>query len=250
MACSEGQDFQDPSGIPWDGRQSLLILERGFASGVSRLSTTSPLVAFLMHRLGRKRMWFALAKNPALRAIWLSVLLVGIPVVYVATVNSLEDHPTLRFEAGWTDPVFFEGWIFVANAPVDGYLNNSQGYLAINTDRVLNPGVIVAAQRRTLPPLDISQYPFLVVSIKTPSSLIAARIVVWLDPGQGITLLAKTYADREWHTEVIDLRFFGLSGTIQPFMLELTGWVIERPTTEVTIVMFRELMLAKIPEGL
>ena len=50
----------------------------------------------------------------------------------------------------------------------------------------------------------------------TSSLNIAARIVIWPTPSaiDSREVLLKTYNDNQWHTEIIDLSFFGISGNI------------------------------------
>ena len=59
------------------------------------------------------------------------------------------------------------------------------------------------------------------VSIRTSSINIAARIVIW--PDQNVhnsrEVLLKTYNDNDWHTEIIDLSYFILPTDV--FMIEL-----------------------------
>ena len=50
---------------------------------------------------------------------------------------------------------------------------------------------------------------------------VAARIVVWTDPNHSYMVLLKTYNDGNWHTEIIDLLYFGIPGGSYLSMIEL-----------------------------
>src|SRR6267143_1228669 len=77
-----------------------------------------------------------------------------------------------------------------------------------------------------------------------PVAYVAARIVIWTVSGGPTLVLVKTYADTGWHTEVLDLRFFGLSIARPLRMIEL-GWQgVETPAPTGSHVEFRGLSLS------
>src|SRR5207245_10509567 len=98
-----------------------------------------------------------------------------------------------------------------ATCPTSSLPSVSNRTLSVLSTGTLPPQHFVAPSSPNLPQVDISRYHFLIVSIRTPAYYVGARIVMWTGSGGPILALVKTYADTEFHTEVIDLRFFGLS---------------------------------------
>jgi hypothetical protein len=172
------------------------------------------------------------------------LVLLIFPVAYVVAIDAALPHQSLAFEAGWTDPSF-SGWRVNTTQGTSAALSVSNGTLSVISTATVAPYQFVAADSSNLTPVDISRFHFLIVSIRAPAYFVAARVVVWTGSDGAIVLLVKTYADTGWHTEVIDLRFFGLSITRPLRMFEL-GWQgVERTAPSGSIVEFRGLSLAR-----
>jgi hypothetical protein len=182
--------------------------------------------------------------DPRLRLAGMILVLLIFPVAYVAAINAVLPYNSLAFETGWTDQSF-SGWTVNASQGTNGSLAVSNGSLSVISATMVTPQQFVAADSPNLPLIDISRYHFLIVSIRAPAYYVAARIVIWAGGGGPIAVLVKTYADTGWHTEVIDLRFFGLSIARPLRMIEL-GWQgVETSASAGTHVEFRGLSLAK-----
>ena len=182
--------------------------------------------------------------DPRLRLAAVMLVLLIVPVAYVAAINAVLPHTNLAFEAGWTDQSF-SGWTVNVSQGTGAVLSVSNGTLSVISTGTVTPQQFVAADSPNLPQVDISRYHFLIVSIRTPAYYVGARIVMWTGSGGPILALVKTYADTEFHTEVIDLRFFGLS-TARPLRMIELGWEgVEIPASAGNHVEFRGLSLAR-----
>ncbi len=186
--------------------------------------------------------------DPRLRIVALVVALVVLPVAYIAAINTAIRHDQLTFTAGWTDPGF-AGWTVKASAGANAFFTVSNGVLSLVSTTSVTPQQFVAADSPNLSQVDLPKYPYLIVSVKAPAYFVAARIG-FVTEQRGLALvLVKTYPDTNWHTEVIDLRFFGLAdgGPVQ--MIEL-GWLgVEHPAPVGTLVQFQDLKLASLIGG-
>ena len=183
-------------------------------------------------------------RDPRVRLAGLILVLLILPVAYVAAINAVVPHASLAFEAGWTD-LTFSGWTVNASAGTSALLSVSNGSLSIISGGTVTPQQFVAADSPNLSAANVTKYPFLIVSVKAPAYYVAARIGIWTGKGPLILILLKTYADTAWHTEVIDLRFFGLSSETPIRTLEL-GWTgVERSALGWTEVQFQGLELAR-----
>jgi hypothetical protein len=100
---------------------------------------------------------------------------------------------------------------------------SADGVLKLYVNGTVSTNTIVAAQRTEGLDFNASTYRYLKVSIMTSGIDVAARIVVWTDSNHPYTVLLKTYNDKSWHTEIIDLSYFGVDSP-QLFMIEL-GWL-------------------------
>ena len=182
--------------------------------------------------------------DPRLRLVAMILALLTFPVAYVAAINFVLPHQSLAFEAGWTEQSFSR-WTVNASQGTSAFLSVSNGILSVISTSTVTPQEFVAADSPNLPQVDISRYHFLIVSIRTPAYYVGARIVLSTGIGGPILALVKTYADTGWHTEVIDLRFFGLS-IARPLRMIQLGWQgVEIPAPAGTHVEFRSLSLAK-----
>jgi len=182
--------------------------------------------------------------DPRLRLTATILVLLIFPVAYVAAINAVLPPTGLALEAGWTDQSF-SGWTVNVSQGTSAVLSVSNGTLSVISTGTVTPRQFVAADSPNLPLVDISRYHFLIVSIRTPAYYVGARIVMWTGSGGPILALVKTYADTEFHREVIDLRFFGVS-TATPLRTIELGWEgVEVPAPAGSVVEFRELSLAR-----
>ena len=186
--------------------------------------------------------------DPRLRVAVMSLVLLVFPVAYVAAINALLPHEGLAFEAGWTE-TSFSGWTVNVSAGASAVLAVSNGTLSVTSTGTVTPDQFVAAESPNLSAANVTKYPFLIVSVKAPAYYVPARIGIWTGKGRLFLVLAKTYADTAWHTEVIDLRFFGLSWEAPIRTLQL-GWTsVEKSALDGTQVQFRGLELARQSGG-
>ncbi len=182
--------------------------------------------------------------DPRLRLAATILVVLIFPVAYVAAINAVLPHESLAFEAGWTDQSF-SGWTANASQGTSALLSVTNGSLSVISAGTVTPQQFVAAESPNLSAANVTRYPFLIVSVREPAYYVAGRIGIWTGKGDFILVLVKTYADTAWHTEVIDLRFFGLSWETPVRTLQL-GWTsVERPAPGGTQVMFRGLELAR-----
>ncbi len=183
-----------------------------------------------------------------LRIVALVFALVVLPVAYIAAINVAIPHDQLTFTAGWTDPSF-AGWTITASAGASAFFTVSNGVLSLVSTTSITPQQFVAADSPNLSQVDLPKYPFLIVSIKAPAYFVAARIGIVTEERGLALVLVKTYPDTDWHTEVIDLRFFGLSDGARIQMIEL-GWLgVEHPAPAGTLVQFQDLKLGSLVGG-
>jgi len=183
-------------------------------------------------------------RDPRVRLAGLILVLLVLPAAYVAAINAAVAHESLTFEAGWSDSSF-SGWTVNASADTTALLSVSNGSLSVISGGTVTPQQFVAADSPNLSAANVTKYPFLIVSVKAPAYYVAARIGIWTGKGALMLVLVKTYADTARHTEVIDLRFFGLSWETPIRTLEL-GWTsVERPALGWTEVQFQGLELAR-----
>lgn len=111
-------------------------------------------------------------------------------------------------------------WRLAYNKPVNASISNEDGVLRVSATGNLSAGTIVAAQRLKNLAINLSVHNYLNISIMTSSINVAARIVIWTNMSYSHDVLVKTYNDNEWHSEIVDLAFFGLSGDV--YMIELS----------------------------
>jgi hypothetical protein len=104
-------------------------------------------------------------------------------------------------------------WELISDKPVNAKLNAQNHVLSIRLSNIAPNGSLIAAQRVGGFAFDLRNAGYLQVSIKTSSLSVIARIVVWTEDGKDHLILLKTYNDNQWHTEVVQLSAFGVSGT-------------------------------------
>lgn len=102
-------------------------------------------------------------------------------------------------------------WMSVCDFRLNSSVSSKEDTLTVSASGDVQEGSIVAAQRTKCLNFSLESYPYLKVSVKTSSLDVAARIVVWTAQERSYPILLKTYNDREWHTEIIDVRHFGVT---------------------------------------
>lgn len=184
-----------------------------------------------------------ISKSSMRAAAFLILLLIVFPIGYLKMLEVIVTHPGLRLIPGWEDKTF-DAWTLAYNRPINASISVENGILKVYGSGNLSAGTIVAAQRFKDVNVDISIYRYLRVLIRTSSINVAARIVIWSAPSQPCVVLFKTYNDAEWHTEIVDLSFFGLTGS--PYMIELTWMQIYDLSDSSSIAWYREISFNKL----
>lgn len=133
----------------------------------------------------------------------------GLQHAYIQTIGFYRNPPT---------------WKLSYTNPVNASISSENGVLQVSGNGDIKAGTVVSGQRTNDLKFDLDKYRYLNVSIMTSGLDVAARIVIWTgpDPNKASTVLLRTYDDGKWHTEILDLSFFGISGS-GLFMIEL-GW--------------------------
>ena len=129
----------------------------------------------------------------------------GVQYAYVQLIAIYENSPD---------------WRLAYDKPVNASISDEDGVLRVSAIGNLSAGTIVAAQRLKNLTFDLTTHNYLKISIMASSINVAARIVIWTNTSYSQDILVKTYNDHEWHTEIVSLLFFGLSGNI--YMIELS----------------------------
>jgi hypothetical protein len=117
---------------------------------------------------------------------------------------------------------FFEkplDWYSARSGMVKGNVSSYTGVLNISMQGYRSTDDIIAAQRIRSLPSNLTFSNYLKVLIMTSSINVSARIAMWPDAQTNVILL-KTYNDREWHIEIINLGDLGLRDNIR--MIELS----------------------------
>lgn len=139
-------------------------------------------------------------------------------------------------------------WILSYDVPINASISGHEGILKVSGKGNLSANTVVTAQRLSGLSFDLSKYKYLKVSIRTSSIDVAARIVIWTDSTQPYTVALKTYNDREWHTEIVDLSYFGISGN-ELYMIEL-GWIqVYDSKDSNSTIYYKELSFNEIEVG-
>ncbi len=182
-----------------------------------------------------------------LKAVALALLIVGFPVAYAMYVNTAPVHVPYSFLEGLRNPGFATGWRFVENVLVGGYLVTDNETLSIVSNGTMPLDGIVGAEGMAVPVINFHQYPYLRISVRAPPVFVGVRIMIWTDQEQPFLVLKKTYGSGDWHTEVINLNFLGLTGEHPITKVELTWVAVERPAPAGTVVTYRDLAFGDIP---
>lgn len=139
-------------------------------------------------------------------------------------------------------------WKIAYTNPVNASIFTVNEVLGIFRNGNLSAGNIVSAQRTSDLDFDLNKYRYLNVSIITSALDVVARIVIWTQPSldHAYMLLLKTYNDKDWHMEIIDLSQFGIGGA-GLFMIEL-GWIQVQDGYS-SMVFYRQLSFGSLEVG-
>ncbi|MFZ1022894.1 MAG: hypothetical protein WAN87_02010 [Thermoplasmata archaeon] len=162
---------------------------------------------------------------------------------YVGFVNFVVVHPPNQLVVGWSDSQFAGRWSETGSAGTPGYISISNGTLTVGAVGTIRPGAVVSAVGVALPSLDTTHYPFLAISVRSPSQYLAIRIVLSMAPGQALMLVLSTFNDANWHTIYANLDFLGFSGQVPVNYLEIGWLVVQQPVGPNPTVQFQNLSL-------
>lgn len=198
--------------------------------------------------------WF---QDPSVKLTTAIILLLTVvPVAYLYTLNAFRPPHSSVFVEGWRDNTFDTSngtWIAYAslnssNLNESVILTSQAGVLGIHKNGTL-PIMEIATARRTqgLSTLNLSLYPYMSITVMAQSIKIAARVTIWTCTFHIIPVLLTTYKDALWHTEIIDLRAFGITSQ-EVCALEL-GFIstVSLPQSSVDLY-YRELAFVKIAQ--
>lgn len=163
---------------------------------------------------------------PLLRVAAICVAVVAVSAGYVAAVSAIIPHSGLQVGVGWSEPEFNSTWAVASSPGVSGYLIRSNGSMTVGASGSIQPGGIVSAQNMELPALDVKDYPFLTVTVRSDSVYLAVRVMVWPTSTSPHPVIVSTFNDQSWHTLYVNLSWLlGLTGSVRLYLLEL-GWVV------------------------
>lgn len=167
----------------------------------------------------------SLLTKKRLTIVLLVSAIILLPIAYLTILNMVIPKGGVRFRVGWEDNLFQTEWTLAYVGLVNASISSENGVLKVFGNGDLKVGTLVSAQRTSGLGFDLNKYRYLNVSIMTSGFDVAARILIWTktDPNKASAVLLKTYNDRNWHTEIIDLSYFGISGS-GLCMIEL-GWM-------------------------
>lgn len=169
--------------------------------------------------------------------------------ILVLFMNSFNPNYSGGLQHAYVQAITFyqnpPAWKLAYNNPLNASIFSNNGLLEVFGNGDIERGNIVSAQRTTDLEFDLNEYRYLNVSVMTSGLDVAARIVIWTQPNldHSYAILLKTYNDKDWHTEIIDISYYlrahsdvstsGLS------MIEL-GWMQVEESNSST-VFYRQL---------
>jgi hypothetical protein len=136
-------------------------------------------------------------------------------------------------------------WKLSYNTPIEEGISSENNVLTVFARGNISAGTIVTAQRSDNFSFNLQTYRYLNVSIKTSSINASARIVIWTNSTVPCTVLLKTYNDEEWHTEIVDLSFCGVSED-KLFMIELGLMQVYDVVDSESTVFYGELSFCRL----
>lgn len=185
------------------------------------------------------------------RVILLVVIAIVLSAAYVGVVNLAVTHQPNRPVVGWTDSRFSGNWRVATSNGTSGYLSIFNGTLTVGASGIVEPGAVVLAQSSSLPTFDLAHYPFLSVTVRSPSEFLAIRLVLWTSPTDSYLIVLSTFQDSGWHTIYANLPSLigGSSGPISPSLIELGWTVVQQPVGPNPSVEFQNLSLVAFSGG-
>jgi len=182
----------------------------------------------------------------AFRILVLLTVAVVLSASYVGLVDLTVAHQPVATVVGWTDTNFSGKWTLAATGGATGYISVANGTLTVGSSGRVAPGGTLSAQNFNIPSLNLYQYPVLMVTVRSLSVYLAVRIELWTTATTAWPLVLSTFDDQSWHTIYVDLPFLGLTGKLQPHLLEL-GWMgIQQPVGPNEYVQFENLSLVRL----
>lgn len=139
-------------------------------------------------------------------------------------------------------------WILATNKPVKAEISSDEGILKISASGNIPAGTIVSAQRIKEIPIDLDIYQYFIVRIRTSSINAAARVMIWTNQTYARAVLLKTYNDFEWHTEIVYLPYYGISG-VQIYMIELGFEQVQDAENSESTIWYGGLSFCKLNES-
>lgn len=152
----------------------------------------------------------------------LMLITVLYPVVYLSILNMVVPNRDVSFHVGWEDTSFQGQWKLAYNRTVDATMSSEGGVLKLYAFWSIPVDSVIMAQRTEGLEFDLFTYKYLKVSTMTSDIDAAAKIVVWTDQNHSYTVLLKTFGNKAWHTEIVDLLALGVDSS-HLSMIEL-GW--------------------------
>ena len=188
-------------------------------------------------------------------AVLVLFIVIFYPILLFSVINEFfPQNSSFHFYQGWEDKQFITSgekktWTLdyynpLPNPPIF-YPNilSVENTLVVTANGVVPKDAMVTAQRQVDLDFDLQKYNYLNVSILTSSLNVATRIVIWTSPSDDRTVLLKTYNDRDWHIEIINLNYFGIN-TNKLFMIELSWLQLSEESN--SSVLYRNLSLNRL----
>ncbi len=144
---------------------------------------------------------------------------------YVGITNLVVVHQPVKLVVGWEDSQFAGDWTPSSSNGTPGYIFIANGTLTVGSAGTVFPGAIVSADAFNLATLNVARYPYLSVSVRSPSEYLAVRIVLSIGPDETSMIVLSTFNDHDWHTIYANLAFLGYSGQVSVNLLEI-GWLV------------------------
>jgi hypothetical protein len=126
-------------------------------------------------------------------------------------------------------------WSIISDKPVDASLETNDHILTISAPSSIPEYATVAAQRVGGFYVNLSEFGFLKISIKTSSLHVAAKVAVWDEIGEEHVVLLKTYNDELWHDEIVDLKAFNVNVAAKIVMIQLALLNVEHVNSSVAV---------------
>lgn len=156
------------------------------------------------------------------------ILLFLIPVAYSYFIAIVDPNYGYRLVPVWEDQAF-TAWNLTSAGRPNTFLAISNGILTITASGNLPSSFTASAQRYVNLSFDPARFRYFKIDIKTSSIGVAARVMIWTNATTHFTILLKTYNDSSWHTEIVDMTYFGINSP-SIYSIQL-GWQLLDPLT-------------------